>query len=190
MEFIEFETKYRVEGDLVYKFKQLIEQDYPDFEEFLYVQSDDIYYVDKNDDFLRYRFSNSKKNKRKEITFKKKIGNTDNIIRKEINLRVDYNDKETVEAMAEVLGFKKNFRISKISHIYEFKDATLPFYSVIDEDGKIDHFIEIEVNEDLIPKITEEEAWEIIKKYEQVLAPLGISPQKRLKKSLFEIYKK
>lgn len=189
MEFVEFETKYRVEGDLVYDFKRLIEEKYSDFEEFIYVQSDDIYYV-KGNDFLRYRFSNSKKDKRAELTFKKKTEKENNIIRKEVNLRVDHNDKDTVEAMAESLGFKRNFRISKIVHLYRFKDATLPFYSVIDEDGKIDHFMEVEVNEDLIPSLTPDDAWDIIKKYEQILAPVGITAQKRLKKSLFEMYRK
>jgi hypothetical protein len=36
--------------------------------------------------------------------------------------------------------------------------------------------------------MTEEEAWGIIVKYEKVLESVGVSPQKRLRKSLFEMY--
>ena len=188
-EFTEFETKYRVDGSLIYEFKQLVKEKLPDYKESIYVESDDIYYV-KGDEFLRYRFADDKKIKRAELTYKQKKTEAHNIVRKEVNLRVDYNDKETVAAMAEALGFKKNFRISKIVHIYVYEDATLPFYTVIDEDGKMDHFMEIEVDEELIPKITKEEAMEIVKKYETLLSPLGITSKKRLKKSLFEMYRK
>lgn len=188
-EFTEFETKYRVDGSLVYAFKQLIKEKLPEYKESIYIESDDIYYV-KGDEFLRYRFADDKKIKRSELTYKKKTVDAHNIIRKEVNLRVDHNDKDTVTAMAEALGFEKNFRISKIVHIYVYEDATLPFYSVIAEDGKIDHFMEIEVDESLIPSLTKEEAMDIIKKYESLLAPLGISAQKRLRKSLFEMYRK
>ena len=41
-----------------------------------------------------------------------------------------------------------------------------------------------------IPKMTEEEAWNIIRKYERELAPLGITHRHRLNKSLFEMYVK
>jgi hypothetical protein len=50
------------------------------------------------------------------------------------------------------------------------------------------HFIEIEIDEDLIPKLTEEEGWSIIRKYEKELSPLGITHRHRLNKSLFEMY--
>ena len=188
-EFTEFETKYRVDGSLIYDFKQFVKEKLPDYKESIYIESDDIYYV-KGDEFLRYRFSDDKKIKRAELTYKQKTVDNHNIVRKEVNLRVDQNDKDTVAAMAEALGFEKNFKISKIVHIYVYEDATLPFYTVYDEDGKVDHFMEIEVDEALIPKITKEEAMDIIKKYESLLSPLGITAQKRLKKSLFEMYRK
>lgn len=188
MEFHEVETKYRTDGDKVYAFKQLA-QDMEGMKEFIYVESDDVYYTNEAGEFLRYRFSNSKKDKRAELTYKSKTDEAHNIIRMEVNLRVDPNDKETVEAFANALGYKKNFRISKIVHIYRFDDATLPFYTVISEDGKMQHFIEIEVAEHNIHELTEDECWEIIKKYEEKLSPLGITPQKRLRKSLFEMYK-
>jgi hypothetical protein len=38
--------------------------------------------------------------------------------------------------------------------------------------------------------MTEKEAWAVIEKYEKLLEPVGINAYKRLKKSLFEIYKR
>ena len=73
-------------------------------------------------------------------------------------------------------------------HIYNFNDATLVFYTVRDEKGTMTHFVEIELDEDNIHKLTEEEAWGIIRKYERVLAPIGITHRHRLNKSLFEMY--
>ena len=45
LDFVEFETKYRVEGSLVYDFKQFIKDKLPGYKERVYVESDDIYYV-------------------------------------------------------------------------------------------------------------------------------------------------
>lgn len=186
--FTEFETKYKIsDGNAQYDFKRLMEDEYK--LSCLYVQSDDLYYV-KGDEFLRYRFSDDKKVKRAELTYKAKKKNADNIIRKEVNLRVDPSDYKTVDAFCETLDFKRNFSIHKSCHIYKSDEATLVFYTVWDEDKNMTHFIEIEVDEDLIPKLTEEEAWDIIRKWEKVLEPIGIKAQNRLKKSLFEMYRK
>ena len=130
--------------------------------------------------------------KREELTYKSKPeGAKNNIARTEVNLRVDSNSQETVEKFVNVLGFEKNFSITKICHIYFAKDANLVFYSIVDHDAKskeMSHFIEIEVNEELCSKLTEEENWNVIRKWENIMAPLSISPQKRLKKSLFDMY--
>lgn len=183
----EFETKYRVEGDLVYAFKLLAAKLEP--KEFLYVESTDIYYVDANGDFARYR--TGKDTPRAEVTWKVKPKDAvNNIKRLEVNWRTDGTPLEAIEAGIELRGFKRNFSIEKYVHIYVYEDVTLPFYTVIDEAGKTAHFIEIEVREDIMHRLTEAEAWEIIKKWEERLAPLGISAQKRLRKSLFELYRK
>ena len=185
---IEFEVKFKVDGSLVYAFKKLV-QSLPDLKKFTYVESDDIYYV-KDDQFIRHRFDIKDLSGRQEMTFKRKLNQLNNIYRKENNVRCDGNSIDTIASFANSLGFDKNFTISKWVNIYEFPDATLPFYTVIDENGQMTHFIEIEVNEELLKQLTVDQAWEIITKYEKLLAPLGISPQKRLKKSLFEMYRK
>lgn len=196
--FHEVEVKFRIDEKLVNDWKQIVieykDKNPDEFKEFIYVDSDDVYYTKKPKkgiayDFVRYRYAESEK--RAEITTKRKLADSNNINRKEYNIRVDGNSKEEIEGFfVDGLGYNYNFKITKFVNIYKFKDATLPCYTVTDENGKRDTFVEIEVDEKLLHKINEEEAWEIIKKYEEVLAPLGITPQKRLKKSLFEMYEK
>jgi adenylate cyclase class IV len=188
--FVEFETKYRLDGDKVFEFKEIVES-IDDTYDFLYIQGPDWYYTKPDGSFLRYRKAENDKTNRAELTMKvKPIGASSNIVRKEINLRVDKNLFGTIEAFANMLGYQYNFKIWKMCHIYKFKDATLVFYTVRDDKGSVDHFAEIEVDEDTIHKITEDEAIAVIKKYERILAPLGISHHKRVKKSLYEMYVK
>lgn len=184
----EFETKYRLEGDKLFEFKQLIESlDEP--YDFTYIQGPDWYYTKDDGSFIRYRKSENDKSGRAELTMKTKpTGSSHNILRKEVNLRVDKNNFCTIEEFIKMLGYNFNFKIWKMCHIYRFKDATVVFYTVRDNSESMTHFIEIEVDEDNIHNITEEEAWNIIRKYERVLMPLGINHRHRLNKSLFEMY--
>lgn len=186
--FTEFETKYRVEGDVQYKFKALMsEQDYKDF---IYAEGPDFYYTRPNGSFIRYRKAFTEK--RSEITIKEKPeGAKSNLIRKEINWRVDHNSKDLIEAGAEMMGYTFNFSIHKQCHIYKMKDGTnIVFYSVRGMDNKMEHFIEIELNEDKVHELTKEEALDTIRKYEEMLSPIGITHRNRMNKSLFELYYK
>jgi len=185
--FVEFETKYRIEDTkILWDFKHLVESQIGR-KNCIYVQSDDIYYVKSADEFIRYRFSDT--DKRAELTIKRKTGTGNNIIREETNLRVDGNDFALVETFIGQLGFAFNFRINKQCHIYHGDECTLVFYSVRDlSTNKLAHFIEIEVTEGA--GFTEDESWAIIKKYEALLSPLGVTAQKRLRKSLFEMYRR
>lgn len=194
LDHVEFETKYRVDNSITMPFKLLVEK-MPTFKEFIYAEGPDEYYI-KGDLFARYRKeSNKGPDSRAEITTKiKPEGAKNNIMRDEFNVRVDMTPRETVVKWLGALGFKYNFTIMKSCFIYRMEDATLVSYSVADvTDGSLkneDHFVEIEVSEEKIGTMTEAEAWEIITKYEKALEPLGISPQKRLRLSLFEMYKK
>ena len=190
----EFETKYRVEGDKIYAFKEII-NNLEDKPTFLYVEGPDFYYTKNDSDdiervsFMRWRKADNQK--RAEVTFKKKPeGVKSNTNRKEVNWRVDRTPFKTIEEGAFMQGYDFNFKISKMCHIYNFKDATLVFYTVRGEDNKDAHFVEIEVDEETIHKLTEKDAWDVIKKYEEILAPLGITYRNRMMKSLFELYVK
>jgi len=129
------------------------------------------------------------------VTWKyKPSGAKNNIKRKEHNWDIGKTAKKTIIEQIQDSGATFNFSIVKNCHIYKFDDATLVFYTVYDttdgEPKKQDSFIEIEVCEDKIAGWTEEQAWDVIKKYEKALAPLGISAQRRMDKSLFEIYRR
>lgn len=184
--FLEIETKYYADEIDRLKFKELAMKLEP--KKFLYVESTDVYYS-KDDDFVRWRMAPaSGGSKRSELTIKKKLISANNVVRTEVNLRVDQNEEDTIKAFCEALNYSKNFSIYKMCDIYYYDDADIVFYSVIDEQGKTSNFLEIEVDETL--DITEEQAKEILVKYEKLLAPLGLSPQKRMKKSLWELYRK
>lgn len=186
--FLEIETKYDADTINRLEFKKLMESLCPT--SFLYIESEDVYYVKSENEFLRHRkppkFGETK---RSELTFKKKHVGGNNNVRTEVNLRVDDNSPETIEAFCNGLGYTKNFSIVKNCDIYWYgNECDVVFYNVTDESGKIKSFLEIEVLED--SGFNEEQAWEIISKYEKLLAPLGISAQKRKRLSLFEIYRK
>lgn len=185
--FLEIETKYEADEIDRLQFKALVSGLNP--KSFLYIESKDIYYVKSENEFLRFRnppkFS---KDRRAELTFKKKTTQGNNNVRTEVNLRVDMNGPETVDAFCNGLGYIRNFAIDKLCDIYWFDDANVVYYTVVDESGNHDSYIEIEVNEHL--NLGETEGWEIITKYEKLFQPLGISPQKRKRLSLFEMYRK
>lgn len=208
-EFLEIETKYDASSIDRIAFKTLVEK----FgrHTFRYAESRDIYYTKEGDEFLRYRMpSPTETDPKSELTFKKKHVEQNNNVRTEVNLRIDKNDLDTVKAFCEGIGYKFNFTIMKYCDIYVFNDANLAYYTVIDESGKVASFIEIEANEYRNPtpgegvqllyregqpfapriRISREEGWSIVQSYEKLLAPIGISPQKRQKLSLFERYRK
>jgi adenylate cyclase class IV len=189
--FLEIEVKYNADDIDRIKFKDLAQGLNPG--SFIYVESYDVYYVRDEESFLRYRMpatnsGDDKPSKRAELAFKRKHIAKNNIVRTEVNLRVDVNTPELVNAFCEGLGYKKNFSIYKMCDIYIFEDATLVYYSVKDESNKYAHFVEIEASEEM--NLGEEAAWEIIQKYEKILSPLGITAQKRKRLSLYEMYKK
>lgn len=146
--------------------------------------------------FMRYRRpSHGLDNDRKELTTKyKQGGSKNNVQREEKNIRVDKTEESTVVSFMTDIGYKMNFSIWKTCHIYNFDDATLVFYSVYDTTNgkatKMDNFVEIEVSEEKVHDMTEQQAWEIITKYEKAMESLGITAKNRLRKSLFEMYRR
>ena len=185
--FLEIETKYDATDIDRMKFKVLAKSLNPT--RFIYGEGTDIYFVKADDDFLRYRMPMvNSDDKRSELTFKKKSVKNNNMIRTEVNLRVDMNNAQLVNAFCEGIGYKKNFSVYKLFDIYFFADANIVYYSVLDESGKTANFIEIEASEEI--GLTESQAWEVVQKYEKLLNPIGINPQRRKKLSLFEMYRK
>ena len=188
--YIEVEVKYNADDIDRIAFKDLAKSLSP--KSFIYVESKDVYYVRAENEFLRHRLPAENRGgpeeHRSELTFKKKHKENNNWTRTEVNLRVDLNETALVDAFCEGLGYKRNFSIEKCCDIYFFEDADIVYYTVKDEDGKYAHFCEIEASEDI--GMTQEQSWDVVLKYEKLLAPLGITPQKRKKLSLYEMYVK
>ena len=188
--FTELETKYRVLGTDLFRFKEIVENLNEPYE-FLYIQGPDYYFVRDDSRFARYRKADGDKGGRAEVTFKlKPIGAKNNIARKEYNWRVDKTSFNEIYEGLEDQGYKFNFKITKMCHIYKFDGVTLVFYSVKDDKNKLDHFIEIELEESTIHTMTMNQAMEKIRSYETLLASVGVSHRGRLNKSLFEMYVK
>jgi hypothetical protein len=191
----EFETKYRVEAHLLTEFKRIVGS-LAGLEKFIYVEGPDYYFTKKDGSFARYRRpSHGLDNGRSEVTIKvKPEGAKNNIVRKEVNWRVDATPEDAIREGLSLMGYTPNFSIWKGCHIYTFQDATLVFYTVFDTtDGKAskaDSFVEIEVCEEKVSELTHDQAMEIIVKYEEAMADLGITARHRLKKSLFEMYRR
>lgn len=184
--FLEVETKYEANDSDRLKFKALAITLKPN--KFIYVESSDVYYVKSKEEFLRYRMpAEHIGDGRSELTFKKKHVGHNNVVRTEVNLRIDLNSPELVAAFCEGIGYVRNFSVYKMCDIYFFKDANIVFYSVIDDFGKMASFIEIEASEEI--GLSQDQAWDVVQKYEKLLAPMGISPQKRKKLSLYEMYR-
>jgi len=151
----------------------------------LVVSSYDDYFT-KRDNFIRYRHSTD----RGELTIKRKTSENNNFDRVEVNLGAEPDALAKVADFVELLGYKHDFTIYKTCHIYWFEKVDLVYYVVYDKELKeLRRFIEIEALEDY-PWESDESAWEEVLKYEKILESIGLSPQKRLKKSLFEIFRK
>lgn len=193
-QYTEFETKYRTELSVLPTFQRLAKS-IPDLKEFLYVEGYDEYNIRPDSPlFLRFRMTEHPKQdpQFKQLTIKGRPADAkNNVMRREPNLRVDVNDPEEIRVFIQEAGFTFNFKIWKACHIYVFSDATIVFYTVKEEDSSKEHyFLEIEVDEKTIHNLSEKEAWQVISKYETILAETGINPQKRLRRSLFEMFKK
>jgi adenylate cyclase class IV len=190
----EYETKYGAKLDDLPAFKAIAEA-IPGLKRFVYVDGLDQYYRHPSGGMMRHRTAlHGFEGGRQELTVKLKgEGAKDNINRREWNVRVDGTPHETIDEMIRLgLGMEKDFLVWKSCNIYELDDATLVFYTVVDRTpgakSAPESFIEIEVNEATIHTLTEEQARAVILKYEALLAPIGITPQRRMRKSLLERY--
>lgn len=190
--FTEFETKYSSDIANLPTFKTIVEA-LPGLIEFTYAEGPDTYMTKPDGSFGRYRKAKYPHDTQyAQWTLKlKPAGAKNNISRLEYNWRVDGTLPQEILDGAVAMGFSFNFKISKSCHIYRFPECTLVFYSVKEEGAtKEDYFVEIEITEETVHELTEEQAWEIIRKYEKILEPVGVNAQKRMRRSLFEMYKK
>lgn len=184
MRFKEIETKYDASNIKMEDFLKIVEE--LPIRKHLLVSSYDDYYTNKEGDFVRYRWHND----RGELTIKRKTKDSNNNERLEVNLPTEGNNAPTVSRFLALLGYNENFSIYKTCNIFWTDKVDLVYYVVYDKEFKEKRrFIEIEADEECEWE-SEEEAWNEVLKYEKMLEPLGITPKNRLRKSLFEIFRK
>lgn len=192
MQFREIEAKYDASEITLKNFTNLIQTKYK-VNKRLLVSSYDDYFTDKDGNFLRYRH----KEGRGELTIKRKLDANNNNKRVEVNIPTGGDSMKEVTAFSELLGYKHNFCVYKTCDVYWVERGfgnpdpmVICYYVVYDEEWKEQRrFIEIEADEDKVWE-SEASAWSAVESYERDFESLGITSRNRLKKSLFEMFKK
>jgi adenylate cyclase class IV len=150
----------------------------------------DHFYASNNDvnAFMRYR----KGQNSHQLTFKKKTTDSDSIVRLENNIDLhSLIKKEDIDDFVKNLGYTYNRSLGKLSIVYAFEYYIFVYYICYDSITKqeIGRFIEIELSEE-IDWGTEKNAIAELALIEKTSRNLGLSQEKRLTKSLFEMYRR
>lgn len=186
MDFKEIELKYKADSVHLEDFISFCAIRAP--RSSLYCCGYDYFFVSSKDDgsFIRHRVGADFN----QLTFKRKLTDKNNFIRTENNLTLGKDvTKEQVEGLCQSLGYQKNSSIFKTIYVYDYEKYVLSYYIVYDTDLREQgRFIEIEANESY-PWREEKEAWDEITAIENQAKELGIVPQNRVKKSLFEQFR-
>lgn len=126
-----------------------------------------------------------------ELTIKIKNSEKNNNDRFELDLPLDMKVSNwLVEKFVSLFGFKENFRVFKYFDIYWFEKVDIVYYTIYNKDMvEIGRRVEIEARKDY-PFKSSEEALNEVKAMEQMMAEIGITPQKRMKKSMWEQFRK
>lgn len=186
MKFKEIEFKYDAADIPMDKFLSTMETFSPIVKR-MTVSSYDDYFTDGMSNFIRYRYHDS----RGELTIKRKTSDKNNNERIEVNIPTDGDNFEATEAFVNLLGYKHNFGIFKTCKIFWVDRVVMVYYVVYDKKDlkEVRRFVEIEADEEYSWN-SEQDAWAHIEKYEKMLEPLGITSRNRMRKSLFELFKK
>lgn len=183
MQFKEIETKYDAKDISLQAFTDLVTELKPT--NWMMVSSYDDYFVNKDNDFIRYRHTDE----RGELTIKKKTTDKNNNERLEVNVPTQGGQLPAITMFVSLLGYQRNFGIYKTCKIAFFDKIVLVYYVVYDNEMKEQRrFVEIEANEHHT-WTSEQEAWDEVVKYEKIFEKIGINSRNRLKKSLFEMFK-
>lgn len=150
----------------------------------------DVYYSGdrQNFEFIRLRQSPDFA----ELTIKIKNDEKNNNNRFELDLALlpSKTSNWLVEKFVSLFGFKENFRVWKYFDIYWTEKVDIVYYTIYNKDMvETGRRIEIEARKDY-PFKSSEEALAEVKAMEQLMSEIGITPQKRMKKSMWEQFRK
>lgn len=180
----ELEFKYSADKVSLSDFRKICEKE---SHKFLIASGYDYFYENVSDptSFCRHRVGPDSN----QLTFKKKTTEKNNYLRDEDNL--DLNAKmslEQVSSLCDKFGYKYKSLLFKNCFIYKYSKHIFVYYIVYDKDmEEAGRFIEVELDEKHA-WANDEEAWSTLLSLESKLSALGISPQARLKRSLFEMF--
>jgi adenylate cyclase class IV len=184
---MEVEFKYRANDISLVDFTAFCKARTP--EKIIHASGFDYFYEDKADPdcFGRHRVGPSFN----QLTFKRKTTGKNNFVRDEDNVTLGADmTREKIQLFCERRGYKFNTSIFKNVFVYEYAQYTLVYYVVYDEELKeLGRFIEIEMSEEY-PWESEDHAWRELVKLEQEAKALGLSPQRRVRNSLFEMFRR
>lgn len=148
----------------------------------------DYYYSGdgQNFEFIRFRQGGLA-----ELTIKIKSEDKNNNNRFELDLPLSMSVSQwMVEKFVSLFGFKENFRVFKYFDIYWFEKVDIVYYTIYNKDMvEIGRRVEVEARKDY-PFKTADEAIAEVKGMEQLMSEIGITPQKRMKKSMWEQFRK
>lgn len=189
MNYKEIETKYRADGIGLEAFKAFCEGLEGSPYKYLAIAGYDHLYDDTRDasSFGRHRVGPNFN----QWTTKRKLIGANNYIRDEYNIMLSPEETpDKVKPWVTSQGYQFNVSIFKNVFLYEYDSHVLSYYVVYDADLKeLGRFIEIEMSESR-PWNSEDEAWDYLVKVEESMKVLGLTPQKRVKRSLYEQYRR
>jgi len=184
--FKELEYKYNAESVRLTDFQRMIDdlKEKYNYTHMLEASSWDIYYIREgvDNDFQRFRNGMTP-----ELTRKFKENENNNWEREEIDLPLDPRrvTEKIVTKYVEKEGYTPKRRIFKSCFIHFFECVNYVYYTVYDEEmNEKGRYIEVEINKDKV----NDHSMDLLKEHEKNLATLKITPQNRLRKSLYEIY--
>lgn len=186
IEFKEIEFKYKADDISLVAFTNFCERDE---HKFILASGYDHFYSFKNDSesFCRHRVGPDKN----ELTFKRKTSDKNNFVRTEHNIQLDpRTTMDQIKALCKEFGYTHNTSIYKDCFVYKYPRYTFVYYICYNLDMKeLGRFVEIEMEESY-PWETEEQALNDMIELEKSFSQFGVSPQSRVKRSLFEMFRK
>lgn len=142
---------------------------------------------DQPGSFYRHRVNTNEN----QLTFKRKLTVDNNAVREERNIDLPLSvTHQQVEDLCAVHGYSYAASIFKNCFIYNYDYYTLVMYVCYTKDlNELGRYIEIEMKEDY-NWADESEALNELATLERLCKALGLSPEKRIKHSLFEMFAK
>ena len=187
MMFKEIEFKYRADNISLIDFTDFCVKQGPAS---TIIASGYDHFYEKSDDsgsFCRLRVGPDSN----QLTFKRKTQDNNNFVRTEHNIDLTpETTREQIEALLAEFGYKYNTSLFKNCFVYKYDNYTGVYYIVYDTSMKeLGRFVELEMSE-TYGWSSEDEAYGQLVLIEKLCKSVGISPQCRVKRSLFELYKK